>query len=87
MVPRERWGRLHAGHTTRPWPSERGDLTVFYTSFANAVRGRGTVPVDPWDAVAGLEAGEHSSRCGIASDLGTLRPVLRSQKADACLTG
>ena len=34
VVPRERWGRLHAGHTTRPWPSERGDWTVFSTSFA-----------------------------------------------------
>lgn len=54
-MPRERWGRLHAGHTTRPWPGERGDWTVFCTSFAHAVRGRGAVPVDPWDAVAGLE--------------------------------
>ncbi len=47
VVPRERWGRLHAGHTTRPWPSERGDWTVFYSSFADAVRGHGAVPVDP----------------------------------------
>jgi len=55
VVPRERWGRLHTGRTTRPWPSERGDWTAFYTSFARAVRGRGAVPVDPGDAVAGLE--------------------------------
>jgi predicted dehydrogenase len=55
IVPRERWGRLHRGHTTRPWPSERGDWRVLYTRFADAVRGRGPVPVDPWDSVAGLD--------------------------------
>jgi predicted dehydrogenase len=62
VVPPGRWGRLHAGHTTRPWPSERGDWTVFYTSFAAAVRGHGAVPVDPWDAVAGLEVLEAAQR-------------------------
>ena len=31
---------------------------MFYTWFARAVRGRGAVPVDPWDAVAGLEVVE-----------------------------
>ena len=46
VVPRERWGRLHVGHMTRPWPSERGDWTEFYTSFARAIRGRGALPVD-----------------------------------------
>jgi predicted dehydrogenase len=35
---------------------------VFYTSFADAVRGRGAVPVDPWDAVAGLEVLESAQR-------------------------
>jgi predicted dehydrogenase len=67
VVPRERWGRLHLGHTTRPWPSERGDWTEFYASFAQAVRGQGAVPVDPWDAVAGLEvmeAAQHSASAG-----------------------
>jgi predicted dehydrogenase len=54
-VPPERWGRIHSGHTSHQWPSERGDWRVFYTSFADAVRGRGPVPVDPRDAVAGLE--------------------------------
>ena len=62
VVPRERWGHLHAGHTTRPWPSERGDWTVFYASFGDAVRGHGAVPVDPWDAVAGLEVLEAARR-------------------------
>ena len=62
VVPRERWGRLHAGQATRPWPSERGDWTVLYTSFADAVRGHGAVPVDPRDAVAGLEVLEAAQR-------------------------
>ena len=62
MVPPEHWGRLHAGPTTRPWPSERGDWTAFYTSFATAVRGQGAAPVDPWDSVAGLEMLEAAQR-------------------------
>ncbi len=74
VVPPERWGCLHAGHTTRPWPSERGDWTVFYTSFAHAVRGRGAVPVDPWDAVAGLEVLEAAQRSAATGQVVTLGP-------------
>jgi predicted dehydrogenase len=62
VVPPEHWGSLHRDRTTRPWPSERGDWTVFYSSFACAVRGLGAVPVDPWDAVAGLEVLEAAQR-------------------------
>jgi len=74
VVPRERWGRLHAGHTTRPWPSERGDWTVFYASFADAVRGGGGVPVDPWDAVAGLEVLEAAQRSAATGQVVALGP-------------
>jgi len=79
VVPRKRWGRIHLGHTTRPWPSERGDWTEFYTSFAHAVRGQSTVPVDPWDAVAGLEvleAAQHSAATGqvVALNSGAATP-------------
>jgi predicted dehydrogenase len=62
VVPPKHWGHLHRDRTTRPWPSERGDWTVFYSSFARAVRGLGVVPVDPWDAVAGLEVLEAAQR-------------------------
>jgi predicted dehydrogenase len=62
VVPPEHWGHLHRGTTTTPWPSERGDWRAFYTSFARAVRGQGPVPVDPWDAVAGLEVLEAARR-------------------------
>jgi predicted dehydrogenase len=74
VVPRERWGRLQAGHATRPWPSERGDWTAFYASFADAVRGQGGVPVDPWDAVAGLEVLEAAQRSAATGQVVALSP-------------
>jgi len=74
VVPREQWGRLHAGHTTRPRRSERGDWTVFYASFAHAVRGRGAVPVDPWDAVGGLEVLEAAQRSADTGHVQALGP-------------
>jgi predicted dehydrogenase len=72
VVPPEHWGRLHQERTTRPWPSERGNWTVFYTSFARAVRGQGAVPVDPWDAVAGLEVLEAAQRSASTRQVVTL---------------
>ena len=53
--PAERWGRLQRGETSEPVPSERGRWDSYYPAFAAAVRGEGPVPVDPRDAVAGLE--------------------------------
>ena len=65
---------LHVGHTTRPWPSERGDWTEFYASFARAVRGRGALPVDPWDAVAGLDVLEAAQRSAATGQVVALSP-------------
>jgi len=62
VVPREWWGRLNTGQATRPRPSERGDWTEFYAQFARAVRGLGSVPVNPRDSVAGLEVLEAAQR-------------------------
>jgi predicted dehydrogenase len=50
--PAERWGLLRRGDLARPVPTERGRWDTFYPAFAAAVRGAGTVPVDPLDAVA-----------------------------------
>jgi predicted dehydrogenase len=72
VVPPGRWGRLHTGRTTRPWPSERGDWTQFYTSFAQAVRGQGPVPVDPRDALAGLEIIDAAHRSAATGQVVTL---------------
>ena len=74
VVPHERWGRLHSDRSTRRWPSERGDWTLLYTAFADAVRGRGDVPVDPRDAVAALvvlEAAQRSAEMGQVVTLDT----------------
>jgi predicted dehydrogenase len=50
--PPSRWGWLAlGGGAVRRVPSEAGRWPDFYAGFAAAVRGRGPVPVDPWDAV------------------------------------
>jgi predicted dehydrogenase len=54
-IPESRWGSIHRGGVAVPVPSQQGDWSAFYTGFARAVRGDGPPPVDPWDAVAGLE--------------------------------
>jgi predicted dehydrogenase len=48
-------------------PTERGRWDLFYPAFAEAVRGRGPVPVDPRDAVATatvLDAARSSATSG-----------------------
>ena len=53
--PRERWGRLVDEQGSEPVPSERGDWPRFYSRLERALREGSPPPVDPWDAVAGLE--------------------------------
>ena len=52
---KEDWGRIQRGAASSPVPTERGRWDTFYPAFAEAIRGNGPVPVDPWDAVATLE--------------------------------
>ena len=52
IEPEARWGRVFRDGTSEPLRSERGAWDTFYPAFAAAVRGTGSVPVDPWDAVA-----------------------------------
>ena len=54
VEPEQRWGWLQRGEAHEQVASERGRWDTFYPAFAAAVRGRGQVPVDPWDAVASL---------------------------------
>jgi predicted dehydrogenase len=54
-VPESRWGRVHRGGVATPVPSRVGSWSAFYAGWAHAIRGEGAPPVDPWDAVAGLE--------------------------------
>jgi predicted dehydrogenase len=53
--PEHRWGRVFRGGQAEPLASERGAWDTFYPAFAQAVRGSGPMPVDPWDAVATAE--------------------------------
>jgi predicted dehydrogenase len=65
--PPERWGHLRRGEADEPVPSAHGAWNLFYPAFAEAVRGAGPVPVDPWDAVATaavLDAARASARTG-----------------------
>jgi predicted dehydrogenase len=71
--PREQWGSLGAGDDLRVVPTEPGAYQAFYAAVAGALREGGPPPVDPNDAVAGLEviaAARRSAESGIVSQLG-----------------
>jgi predicted dehydrogenase len=52
--PEERWGRLVAGESSQPVPSERGDWPRFYALLRESLVAGGPPPVDPRDAVTSL---------------------------------
>jgi predicted dehydrogenase len=60
--PPERWGRLGAGEEWVSVPTERGAWPEFYAGVAAALRDGAPPPVDPADAVAGLEVIEAARR-------------------------
>jgi scyllo-inositol 2-dehydrogenase (NADP+) len=65
--PPERWGRLITAETSEAVASERGDWPRFYVGLEQALREGSPAPVDPWDAVSGLEvldAARHSAATG-----------------------
>lgn len=53
--PPERWGRLEAGDDTSAVESAPGDWPAFYRELERSLREGTAPPVDPNDAVAGLE--------------------------------
>ena len=55
VEPPKRWGRLVRGTEAEPVPSERGRWPRFYGLWERALHGDGPVPVEPEDAVAGLQ--------------------------------
>jgi scyllo-inositol 2-dehydrogenase (NADP+) len=63
--PEERWGRLIDAGGSTPVPSERGDWPRFYTELERALRDGSPPPVDPWDAVAGLEILDAARRSAV----------------------
>ena len=55
IEPAERWGRLITAERSEAIVSERGDWPRFYTGLERALRQGSPPPVNPWDAIAGLE--------------------------------
>ena len=60
--PREQWGRLARGSEVSVVETKRGAYARFYEGMAAAMREGAPVPVDPRDAVAGLEIIEAANR-------------------------
>ena len=50
-----RWGWLEVDGEARPVPSEPGAYPQYYAAVVAALRDGGPPPVDPGDAVSGLE--------------------------------
>lgn len=59
---RDRWGRLGAAEEWVVVPSERGAYPEYYAGIVEALRQGGPPPVEPADAVAGLEIIEAARR-------------------------
>ena len=60
--PREHWGLFGVGDAAVPVPSEPGAYQDFYAGVVAALRDGAPPPVDPADAVAGLEIIEAAQR-------------------------
>ena len=60
--PRERWGHIHDGTEARVVQSEPGAYQRFYEGLVESLRHGAPPPVDPADAVAGLEIIEAARR-------------------------
>jgi predicted dehydrogenase len=60
--PPERWGILDDGVRQRAIPSVPGAYQTFYARMVSALRDNASLPVDPEDAVAGLEIIEAAQR-------------------------
>ncbi|WP_371779675.1 Gfo/Idh/MocA family protein [Streptosporangium subroseum] len=54
VEPAESYGRLGRDGDDRPVPTERGGYRRFYATLAEALAGRGPLPVDPRDALAAI---------------------------------
>jgi scyllo-inositol 2-dehydrogenase (NADP+) len=55
IEPPERWGRLITEERSEAVASEKGNWPRFYIGLERALREGSQAPVDPWEAVAGLE--------------------------------
>ena len=67
--PPDRWGILGAGEDATPVRSEPGKYQAFYAGMVAALRGDAPPPVDPEDAVKGLEIVEAAQRSARANEV------------------
>ena len=77
--PPEHWGRLVKGAESEPVESAPGDWPAFYAGLERALREGGPLPVDPRDAVAGLEILDAARRSAaeLSPDRGVSQPEMR----------
>jgi predicted dehydrogenase len=73
IEPPERWGRLITGGRSEAVASERGDWPRFYTGLERALRHGASPPVDPWDAVTGLEVLDAARRSAATATVAAIR--------------
>jgi scyllo-inositol 2-dehydrogenase (NADP+) len=71
--PREKWGRLTSEQGSESIASERGDWPRFYSLLERALREGSSPPVDPRDAVAGLEILDAARRSAATGTVVSLR--------------
>ncbi|MDP8978012.1 MAG: Gfo/Idh/MocA family oxidoreductase [Actinomycetota bacterium] len=64
--PRHAWGLLGSGGGVEPVETRAGSWPAFYTALVDALRGDRPAPVDPADAVAGLEIIEAARRAAVS---------------------
>jgi predicted dehydrogenase len=67
IEPPERWGRLIAEEKSEAIASERGNWPRFYSVLERALREGSQAPVDPWEAVTGLQVLDAARRSAATS--------------------
>ncbi len=67
--PRERWGELGTGDGSEIIRTAPGGYAEFYRAVADALRGRGPLPVDPEDALLTLSLIEAARRSALTSQV------------------
>ena len=71
--PQEKWGQLISEEGSEPIPSARGDWPRFYSELERALRQGSPPPVEPRDAVAGLEILDAARRSAATGTVVRLR--------------
>ena len=82
IEPPERWGRLITEERSEAIVSERGDWPRFYIGLERALREGSPAPVDPWEAVTGLEVLDAARRSAATATVARVGGRRRPAGAD-----